>query len=652
MAQKIDDTLDLDFNIEGLGFTSDVKYTHSTQYWTDNTVDPNDSDAKADQIRLEFVSDGATDDGWRVETYGESINKEAGTIGVSVGLVGQSGVGHDYTINFSTNWIDLPDMTASLNGNIHGTGQEPEDRISSSVDYYKNIDFDTIMSGNMPSSGWEDGETYLQSESLNINYKTGDISYDRAYVNYELPYKDTWTVENGQTESEEDSINLNGQIIGLRKSKEARYAAVYSYFESNFASDTAVWSSKVATVMGASTPDQGYIKSRSISYDDVTGSIGYTYNWGVSPASGEIDYQIAGSYERENDEWTFTCNGEVRGSGDNVSTRLNSALQICPHEEEAWNHTYNVFVSKLDDNASTGDVPIIEQIDNSRYLTARSFGADDATGTVTFNFTWSSANTDTYKNISTHEHSWDDSSATETINVNGIIKANSEAQLDSGWASIYNGGDPACPVSIYAARHTNDFLSNTEVEEKLPVQAPISSTRRPSALSFDRKATLISSTYSKKQDENTNQLGYSFVFSYKAWPYGLPLWLKEVAITLNKRKSVDMWARHAIIGKRSGPVHQDMNARSENIFDVSISLSAGKRKTDQFGAYLELLLEEYSEYALRRVFLERSGYSSFNYSKDSGANQNCYLTSDTMDYDVINGRLSRSVSITMLEVQG
>jgi hypothetical protein len=330
-------------------------------------------------------------------------------------------------------------------------------------------------------------------------------------------------------------------------------------------------------------------------------------------------------------------------------------MAMLPHEEEAWNHVYSVFVSKIHTNSKTGDVPRIANssgvvIPNNRYMTSRNYGTDKATGTVTFAYSWSSV-ADVYKNVSTYEYSWDENSATESINVNGIIKASNDANLTTGWNAVYNGGDPACPASVFAARHSTAFSDTSTIAEVLPSVSPITGRPRPSVLAFSRKATLLSSTYSKKQDGNTNQLAYSFSFAYKSWPYSLPLWFKDVSVTLNKKKSIDIWAQHSIIGKRTGPVHQDMNARGPVTFDVSMNLVVGKRKADQFGKYITTLLSDYSEYLLRQVFLDRSGYAIFNYSSSSGSSQNCYLSNDTFDIDVINGSLSRSVSIVMLSIQ-
>jgi hypothetical protein len=122
-----------------------------------------------------------------------------------------------------------------------------------------------------------------------------------------------------------------------------------------------------------------------------------------------------------------------------------------------------------------------------------------------------------------------------------------------------------------------------------------------------------------------------------------------MSVNFNKIKPIDLWEQRRIVGKRTGPIHQDLTSKSHQGFSISITLSTTKRKADQFGKYLSKILEEYTEYLIRMVFLDRSGYSAFNYSSDS-SEQNCYLTRDEFPDDIINGSVTRNVEIVMLDL--
>jgi len=231
--------------------------------------------------------------------------------------------------------------------------------------------------------------------------------------------------------------------------------------------------------------------------------------------------------------------------------------------------------------------------------------------------------------------------------------------LDTGWAAVWNGGDPTCPPSIYAARHTGAFNlgsdTQSNVAESLPSLSPDGSTPRPNTVaSFSRAATLESSSHNR--NENTMEISYSFQFSYRAWPYGLPLWFTDVSISFDKTSSVPIYAKHPIVGKKSGSVHQDMNAVTDTSFSASIGLQTSRRKARQFstgsegGSYLSTILAQYADFILGKVFLERAGYGSLNVSSESSS-QNAYYTSDTFNEDVVNGSLTRSTQITMLDPQ-
>lgn len=636
------DELSLTVEVEGIGYKQSTKYNNALTFWSEDSITSRED--KIAKVRGLFDYDG----NWYFTTFGESFNETEGNISVNISFAGNSGVTHTYTANLDTNWIGLPEKTLAINGTVVGTGDSPLEKRNCAINYYQTIDFDSLAT-DIVDVEWSGGDLYLQNQSVGINNDTGDISYTRNYTHHESNYKDTWTVElsENETSPENDVITVNGNLQGLASNKELRWTNVYSAFTTYFPDDSTVWNSKVVPVLGDKTPPSGFVVSRTMSSDYINGTINYGYTWNTSPASGSIDYSVDSSYDRATDLWTVSVNGTARGVGTNASERISNAMSVVPHENEAWQHAYETLVSKLDDNSSASDSPRIEQLPNERYMTSRSFNADENLGVVTFNFSWNSAESG-YINTYNTQHSWDEKTATETVSVNGTIKGFGASNLDAGWTAIYNGGDPDCPASIYAARHTTEFADDAiNVKDTVDTATPIGGSPKPSSLlSINRAATLDSSSYAK--NENTNEITYSFSFSYKAWPYGLPLWIKNVSMSFNEEPSADIWVEQAIIGKRSGPVHQDMNARTSQKYVCSVSFEVSKRKMDQFGKYIMNVFEEYADYVTRRLFLDYSGYSDYNYGHDD-ANRNCYIKS-SYNRDHINGVFSRNTNITALSI--
>ena len=639
-------SLSLDFNVQGLGFTASVKYDNALTYWSDKSISTTDD--KIVQIRVEFPANNAANGAWFFQSFGEGLNREAGSIAIALELIGSSGVLHSYSVDASTEHIGLPERSWTINGTVNGIGDTVADKISSALTYYGNIDFTNLASG-VVETEWNVGSGYLQSQSLGLNHDTAEVTYNRSYAQHETSYKDIWTVDYSQDEvgGSNDTISVAGTLQGLSSDKTARWTQVFNAFNDNFPDDATVWTTKVTPVLGANTPPSGFITSRSFSYDNITGNIGYNYGWNTSPSAVEIDYVVDASYDRTTDIWTTTLNGTIRGAGFTAADRINNALLNTPGEYAAWNHAYNTLITRLDNNASNSDVPKITQIPNKRYMVSRSFNANEQEGIVTFTFVWSTMES-TYVNKYNDAYAWDDANATETVTRNGTIKVLESGNMAAAWTSMYNGGNPTCPNSVFATRHTTEFTDNANVKDAITTAAPISSLPRPtSVVSFDRAANIQNMSYNINHE--TREITYSFGFVFKAWPYSLPLWLTNVTIGFNKKKSLYVWSQSPVVGKLSGPVHQDMTSRSAAGFDVTISLTASKRKSDQFGSYLTTVLEEYTEAILRFVFLERSGYSAFSYGHDD-SNRNCYLTNDTISVDPITGSVSRSVTIVMLDI--
>jgi len=643
-------TLGLNVNVQGLGFTSPKRYSHAKTYWSD--AGSTTTAQKTAQVRAEFSDIGADTGGWYFRSFGESQDREAGTVSAQIDLTGHSGVFHSYTVDGNTEWIGLPEKTLALNGTITGVGETVQEKLDSAIDYYTNdIDFEQLLEVIIDAE-WvstPSGAVYLQTQSLAINNDTGEVNYSRNYTHHEANFKDIWTVDLSQEVNggANDTINIAGTLQGLASDKTERWTNVFNAFNTNFANDDQVWNSKVTTVLGASTPPSGFVTTRTFNHDYVNGTIGYNYAYSTSPASGTVDYAVDAAYDRSTNLWTVSVNGTARGDGLTSDERIANAMLVVPGEFTAWNHAYNTLVSRLDDNAQPQDDPIITQLPNEAYMTTRSFNAEEREGVVTFTYSWQSAS-GAYTNTFNTDYSWDEITATETVSVNGTLKAIDGNELPYAWETVWKNGDPDCPNSVFASRHQTYFSDKANITEEFPNSSPITGTPRPTpTTSFDRSATLQTATYAI--NDQTNEVTYNFSFTYRAWPYGLPLWFTNVDITFDKVKPVDLWVRKQIIGKRSGPVHQNMTSRTANTFNVSINLAISKRKGDQFGAYSSILLEEYSEYILRKVFLERSGYSTFNYSHDD-PNQNCYLTSDTFNLNTIGTTLSRSTAITMLNI--
>jgi hypothetical protein len=559
-----------------------------------------------------------------------------------------------------TNWKDLPEKTLSLNGTIVGTGDDTESKKTSALAYYGTIDFIDLASGVSSVEFPSIDSLYLQTQSLSLNNETGQVGYARNYISSSGTYTDKWNVDYSQSEmGDENSITLNGQLNGLVSDKQQRWYNVYTAFTNNFTSDNAVWDSKVTTVLGTNTPNHKNIKSRSFGYNNVDGTIDYSYVWGTSAAtSGDVTYNIDASYDRSQDFWTITMNGVVRGTGNLVTEKLNSGFVLMPSEYEAWTHAYDTVVKRLDDNANAGDKPLMSgDITNSRYLTSRNVGADENTGDISFTYVWSTSDAmvSGFLDVSTSNYSWDESTATETVTVNGKISgydtlsATAAQNLTTGWNYVFNGGNPNCPDSIYAARHTGYYEDTTNTFDKMPTYFPISSDTFPSSPpnAITRGATLVSSTMEK--NVRTNEITYTFVFNYRAWRYNLPLWLTNVAINFDYNPSIDVWVEKPIIGRRSGPIQQDLTARTSTSFSFSTTLSTSKRKADQFGKYLMLLLEEYSEYVKRQVFADESGYGQMIDGYGT-ANRNCRIGSESITKDIINGSLTRNATIIALDI--
>lgn len=646
--------LSLAFDVQGLGFTSPVRSDNAATYWSDKSITTKDE--KIEQIKSEFSDIGADGGGYYFSSYSEVINREAGSINNALELVGTSGVFHSYNISANTEWINLPNRSIDINGSINGTGDNVEEKLESALDYYQTIDFNSIVT-NVKDIEFGEGDIYLQTQSLSTNNESGEVNYTRTYTNYPLPYKDTWTIERTQSETGDgDTITLSGEIIGLDPDKSTRWTDVYSYFQDTFTTDQAIWTLKVASVLGNSVPTFAFGNTRTFSYNDVEGTISYSYSFDtVDDSSGQIDYSIDTSYNVATDTWTITTNGTVRGAGNTSSEKVESAFNILPHENEVWQYTYNVVVSKLDDNSTADDQHRITEIQNSRLLISRNFSTNDNEGIITFTYVWNTGEENTgYSVKSTSNYSWDEATAIETVTVNGTITAypnvgqTIKEALDAGWEFVYNSGNPDCPSSIYAARHQTYFGNKDNISEQFSSTYPISAISSPSSvLSFNRSATLNNSSYSL--DEQNGVINYTFEFAYRAWRYNLPLWLTNVSISFNKVKSVDKFVRQEIIGKRTGPVHQLINSRNATAFSFSVTLGTSKRKADQFGGFLYEMLEEYTEYVMRKTFLENSGYSDFNYSIEQSS-QNCYLEGDSFDIDVINGSVTRSATIYMLDI--
>lgn len=652
--EKQEQGLNLDFEIQGLGFTSPVQYDNATAYWTERSIDT--KDAKIDHIKSEFSDVGADSGGYFFSSFSEAANREGGSIANNLVLTGASGVYHTYTINADTNWIDLPDRSLSVNGSVTGTGDTSILKLGSALDYYQTIDFESLTE-NVRNIEFGSGDIYLQSQSLGTNNDTGEVTYTRTYTNFDIGYKDVWTVNEEQTEvGGGNTISLDGTITGLASDKNVRWADVYTAFNSIFTSDADIWNNKVVFILGSNAPQFASVTTRTFNYDNIVGTISYAYNWDTVPnSSGEIDYTIDPSYDVATDTWTVTTNGTVRGAGNTSNEKLENALTILPHENEAWQHTYDTVVSKLHLNAQNEDDPKIIALPNQRSLVSRNFSTSETEGLVTFTFTWNTGEDTTgYTVESNNSYSWSEQDATETVSVNGTIKGyktgdkTKEENLDSGWDFVFNGGDPICPNSVYALRHQSYFPDQANTAEQLPTYYPISSGPTPSAvLSFNRLATLESS--SMERNDKTGEISYSFEFAYRAWPYGLPLWFTNVSISFNKTKSIDKWVRKEIIGKRTGPVHQLINSRNATAFAFSVTINTSKRKSDQFGAAIIKLLEEYTEFIMRMTFLDNSGYAEFNYSSDD-PNQNCYLSADNFSEDIINGSVTRNATIYMFDI--
>jgi len=652
--EKQEQGLNLNFDVQGLGFTSPVQYGNATTYWSDKSITTKGE--KIEQIKEEFSDIGADSGSWYFSSFSEAANREAGSLANSLVLIGSSGVFHTYSIDTDTNWIDLPERTLSVNGSINGIGDTSSLKLTSALDYYQTIDFESITE-NVRNIEFGSGDIYLQTQSLSTNNDTGEVSYTRGYTNFDISYKDVWTVDEAQVETGGgNTISMNGQITGLDTDKNIRWANVYSAFNSIFTSDVEIWGSKVVAVIGSSAPTYASVKTRTFNYDNVVGTISYSYEWDTVPnSSGEIDYTIDPAYDSDTNTWTVTTNGTVRGAGNTSDEKLTNAFTILPHENEAWQHTYDKVMSKLHINAKAEDKPQIALLPNQRSLISRNFSTDEKQGVVTFTFSWTTGEESIgYTVESNNSYTWDEETAIETVSVTGTIKAYNNTtktiseNLDSGWDFVFNGGDPTCPSSVYALRHQSYFLDQANTAEQLPTNYPISSGPSPSeVLSFNRLATLTSS--SRKRNDKTGDINYSFEFSYRAWPYALPLWFTDVTIGFNKTKSVDKWVRKEIIGKRTGPVHQLVNSRNATSFSFSTGISTSKRKADQFGSALIIMMEEYTEYIMRMAFLGMSGYTLFNYSSDDPA-QNCYLADDSFNDDIVNGSVSRSATIYMFDI--
>jgi len=663
LARNTDETvespteLSLNLDIQGLGFTAQVKYDYARTFWDDGAGGYiTDTTTKVNKIRSYFTEVGADQDSWFFRSFGESNDKPNGSISDNVALFGHSGVYHTYTIDANTSWLDLPDATISLNGNIAGTGIETSDKMDSALSYYTTIDFTSLLEQARLAEWASSGTPYLQSQSLSLDHETGEVSYTRDYSNHITPYKDTWTVDHSMEENGggNDGVTVAGTIQGISPIRDERWTQVYNAFITNFPDDATVWNSKVAPVLLSKTPASGYVNTRNFTYDDITGSIGYNYSWSASPNSATLDYAVDASYDRVSKIWTVNLNGTAKGVGTNPDERIFNAMQVVPGESGAWSHAYYTLVDRIDDNSQVGDDPYIGQIPPTSYMTTRSLNADEREGVVTFNYSWQSAESSTI-NTYTTDYSWDEATATETVTVNGTIKSiNGSGDLESAWHDdVWRHGDPICPETIYAGRHQNSFPDQSAagkivVKDQLPAVAPISSTAIPSIpFTFDRQATIDSSSYSI--DLNNDQANYSIVFTYRAWPYNLPLWLTDVSISWTDTPAQYVWAEKQIIGKLSGPVHQNMTSRGSQTFDYSISLSVSKRKQDQFGRYMGLLLSEYTEYILGKLFLDKSGYSVFIYGNED-VNKNCYLQGDNFNYDEIGGSCSRTGKIVMLNI--
>jgi hypothetical protein len=635
MVQTTEKTISVSFDIQGLGFTPNTKYTNASSYWSGASS----TGAKASKVISEFSDMDIAISSYFLRSYGEENNKEAGIISVNLELTGDSGVMHTYETTNNIEWT-YPNRAISMNGRILGTGETALERKNSAIGFYQTYGFDSAASGSA-SYEMSGGSVYLKNQNLSINHKTGEITYQREYVYNELSYQDTWTLDYQEAEDSSVSIKMQGNLIGLNPIKEARWTSLISAFNTIFSSESAIWTSKVSTILGTLTPPTGYVVSRGITYDKTNGAIGYAYDWSSSATSGIIDYDIAGEYNLEDDFWQITLNGTIHGAGSTRSAKIQNAVSIKPQEQAAWTYAYNNFVSLISSGVSaTGDNPAITLISNNRNMISRNESVNEKAAVYNFSFVWSCSE-NSYSHTYSDQYQWDEQSATETVTRNGRIRSTTVANMYNGWDAVWNSGDPAIPASIYASRHTTEATG----VDTLPTSSPISNTAKFSSVATFNRAAVLSSS-SCDADEKNKTITYTNVYTYKSWLINtLPLWITMLDIKVTKNNPVSIWAEHNIIGKQTGPVYQDMTAKTGTSYSISITIGTTKRKADKFGQYLQVLLEEYADYVLTYIFTKYTGYTKYIIS---GTTRNCFIKSDTIDKDLINGSLTRNVSITML----
>ena len=543
-------------------------------------------------------------------SYGITRNWIASNTGVYV-----TDLNTDRNYNVGENEYD-----ATVGFSIRGLGYKPNDRSSRAAQYWTDNGVTTdddkinhVFGLTNLGSGW-----YLQTFGEAINDTEGSIGINLSYIQGTGVTKHTYTVEiSDDYDTGGRSVSVNGNINGYGSTQADRWTNASNQFYSvlQFDPDSAgaegrVW--ELVNSIGSTTYDNAHSdKTSSTTFDKYTGTIGYSWNWDQSNATGDynIMWNSQCSFDVSADEWTASVGGTVMGQGITNETRLDNAVTNVPTETVAWDHGYDVLFSGV-----IGD-------DAAHSLRSRSVTLNETDYAADFDYQWTSFSGGWF-NSETVEHSYNPDVDSEQITINGTINGydngtSAWTNVEAGWADLQSGFTP-----IGTSPHDLVYIT----------------------LSTATNFNLSSST--RSDDRKNNKINYTYVFLAKNWPYNLPGWLTDADVNKDITPSRKVLAKQPIPGRPDGPIVQDMSTITQGEIGITVNLKATRRLID--GTYLTLPIDKQTETNWSSLpALVESVIATILNSYELTENVNCHREGDNIGGSDIKGTYQRNVRFTV-----